>query len=449
MSDAVATIDLGSGLRRPRIAVCTSIAANYLAHARVLAKSLSHFHPNLRLIVALIDEPGEGFDPAQEPFDLIEAGELSLASFNRMRFAWGRRHLSALAKPYLPELILDREFDAVVHLDADTYAFGPIDSVLDAAATATVALIPHFLSVPRDGSDREPELRILRSGVFNGGVVAVSNSSEGRDFLRWWRERSWAMPPQGSEIGTHFDQRWLDLAATFFDGVRVIRDPGVDVAHWNLGERAIRERDGVLTAGGVPLNLFHFSGFDPHAPEQATIHFERPSASEFGSDAARLFDDYARRLLREGYDECASWPYAYGVFSNGAPIPSVARLIYRELGDDGMRFGDPFDTGGRESFAAWLNEPADLSGGSEAVGYGGGPGRRNRPGWRGRSRREDGSRCPTRLWERIYRLRPDVQAAFPDVFGADASRFIEWTRTNGAQEHEIPEMFILESPSNR
>jgi hypothetical protein len=54
----------------------------------------------------------------------------------------------------------------------------------------------------------------------------------------------------------------------------------------------------------------------------------------------------------------------------------------------------------------------------------------------------DGSRHRvTRLWESVYRSRPDLQCAFPDVFGADQSAFQEWIVASGLREHEIPEAF--------
>jgi hypothetical protein len=40
----------------------------------------------------------------------------------------------------------------------------------------------------------------------------------------------------------------------------------------------------------------------------------------------------------------------------------------------------------------------------------------------------------TRLWHAVYRGRPDLQRAFPDVFGADAAAFREWMGVCGVAE---------------
>ena len=52
-------------------AVFTSIAANYLPKARVLAESLKRTSPSTHFFLMLIDEPPSDFDLDQEPFDAL------------------------------------------------------------------------------------------------------------------------------------------------------------------------------------------------------------------------------------------------------------------------------------------------------------------------------------------------------------------------------------------
>jgi hypothetical protein len=58
------------------IAVCTTVSKNYLAFARVLSKSLREQHPSAKIFVLLVDHLEGAFDPANEPFELIEIEEL-------------------------------------------------------------------------------------------------------------------------------------------------------------------------------------------------------------------------------------------------------------------------------------------------------------------------------------------------------------------------------------
>ena len=49
--------------------------------------------------------------------------------------------------------------------------------------------------------------------------------------------------------------------------------------------------------------------------------------------AAPQFLRYVDLLCAQGYFECRDWPYAFGAFDNGVPIPDVARRLYQDLSD--------------------------------------------------------------------------------------------------------------------
>jgi hypothetical protein len=127
------------------------------------------------------------------------------------------------------------------------------------------------------------------------------------------------------------------------------------------------------------------------------------------------FERIHAALERHGYRETSAWPYAYGTFDNGVPVPEIARSLFAEMGDAVGRFGDPLHTG-PGSFHEWLNQSAD----SEPA----------RPG------------TVTRLWHAVYRARPDLQIAFPDVYAADREAFLSWT-THGCREHDVSDHFLV------
>jgi hypothetical protein len=86
-------------------------------------------------------------------------------------------------------------------------------------------------------------------------------------------------------------------------------------------------------------------------------------------------------------------------------------------------FGDPFNTKGNQSFFHWLNEPDS---GPESSG------------------------CPVnRIWETVYRRRPDLQQAFPDVFGADHPTFCDWIVARGFRDHAISDAFAPQAELTR
>jgi hypothetical protein len=101
-----------------------------------------------------------------------------------------------------------------------------------------------------------------------------------------------------------------------FEGTRIIRDPGYDVAYWNLQHRTLSCDDGAWRANGEPLRFFHFSGFDPADREAVSKHQDRYRLRDVPC-LPQLFEDYAVDLARHGYAGVKNVPYAFDHFSDG------------------------------------------------------------------------------------------------------------------------------------
>ena len=55
----------------PRMNVCTIIAKNYVAHARVLAESFREHHPEGTCYALVVDDADGYIDADAEPFELV------------------------------------------------------------------------------------------------------------------------------------------------------------------------------------------------------------------------------------------------------------------------------------------------------------------------------------------------------------------------------------------
>lgn len=380
------------------IAVGTVFAGNFVSLARVLADSFRRHHPDVPFF-GLLADASSGVE-TDEPFQLIELTGLDIPDLDRLAFQYSRFQLSVVAKAYLLEHLLDAGYDSVLFLDPDTLVLGDLGELLDCAQSAPITLVPHLL-LPLEAGDRAArELNILQSGTLNAGVVGVRNCEPARRFVAWWQDRVRRNCRHALRDGLHFDQRWLDLAPVFFPEAHVFRDPRVNIAHWNLPERLSAWPD---------WRLFHFSGYEPDRPERVTRYTGRV---ELDGELVSLFSDYQRRLERAGWHETKASAHAYDYWDNGIRIPDVIRTLYADLGNEAERFGNPFRTASPGSFFNWLLRPLD------------------------------GDARLTHLWAEILRRRPDVQNAFPEPFGADRERFVDWTLHSGAREHDIPEALL-------
>lgn len=397
--------------RRDDLALVTVSGARFLPFARVMARSLARHHPELPTYLVPTDTPAPSQRSDAEPFlEWLPFETLGLPELERVTFRCTEMELAVLAKEAAVSHLLERGYRRVVFLDADVLALARLDPLLDALDRFELVLTPHHLS-PLAGADRiERERAVLRSGGFNGGVYGVENTPATQAFLAWWRERMRLDGIRRPERGLHHDQRWFDFAPSFLDRVGVLRDPGVNVAYWNLPERPIELRGGALLAGGHPLRLFHFSGFDPRSPERLSRHLANAEAIDLGAGRT-LVRDYAEALRAAGWSDGRESGRRWSAFDDGTPIPPLARTLYRELRDDVGRFGDPFRVGGAESYFGWLMSPE-----TDDV---------------------DRRGPLPRLWRAVHRSRRDLLQAFPDPLGRDRQAFLAWTRTSGLAEEGI------------
>jgi len=396
------------------VAAATIVAKSYLSFARSLAESFRRFHPDVPFFVLIADEIDGYFDPSGEPFRTVRFDELEIPHPERFRFHYTQQPLSYASTPYLLAHLLKQGFQRVLFIKQESLVLGPLEPLFHLLEQSSVALTPHLVA-PLAGGDRVArELNILQSGTYNVGILGVAATCVAARFLTWWQDRVYTHCRYDIASGMHYEQRWLDLVPGLFGAVHILRDPVYNVGHWNLPDRAITVAGDDVVVNGAPCRLFRFSGYDPERPDAVTRYSPRLTLDTVGP-ARTVFERFRAALERHGYAETRGWPYAYGRFNNGAPVPVVARSMFAELPDVG-RFGDPLRTG-PGSFYDWLTRGAE--------------GQPAQPG------------TVTRLWAAIYRARGDLQRLFPDLSGGDGNAFLTWTARFGLREHDVSDHFLV------
>ncbi|MGD0931943.1 MAG: glycosyltransferase [Candidatus Korobacteraceae bacterium] len=330
-------------------AACTIIAKNYLPMARVLADSWRKFHPDCPFFVLLLDSPRGFFGPASEDFYTIDVSQLPIANLAGFLFKYTVLEASTAVKPYLLDYLLRRySISKLLYLDPDILVLNSLDGLQKSLGEANVLLTPHLLSpLPADGR-RQDDHDILQAGTYNLGFLGLRNSLESRRLLRWWSDKLYHHCLVSIENNLFVDQRWMDMVPALFAGVRILREPGYNVAYWNLHERAVACTD-PLTVNGEPLHFFHFSGFDPDKLWVVSKYQDRYTQDDTG-DARKLYSKYRDLLLEKDWVGTRDWKYGNDFFHNGVKIPASARRYYWNLGPDVAHLGNPFQ---------WLSSDTD------------------------------------------------------------------------------------------
>lgn len=400
--------------------ICTIIAKNYLAHARVLTESFQRNHPDGRCFVLIIDETDGYVDAAEEAFVLVRPDEIGLDSFEEMRGAYGVMELSTAVKPWLLRHMLRNHDDGsgIAYFDPDIEVVSRMSELEAQLREHAVVLTPHVLhGMPRDG--RKPsETDILMAGVYNLGFIGLSDRDDAHLVLDWWSERLLTDCHVAPERGLFVDQRWVDFVPGLVSDLQIFRDSAYNVAYWNLPERELsRAENGSTLVDGRPLRFFHYSGYDPKRPALLSKHQDRVDVT---ADPVlwRQCGAYGEQLLAAGLEEVRSLPYEHDRLTSGLRLTSLLRALYRT----GLETGDCpdslFTTAGEAEFVAWLNEPAP-----EAPAL-------------------------TRFLYGLWAARPDLQRVYPFVRDGDVEGYVGWCRVHGREEAAIADLLLERLPSD-
>lgn len=322
----------------------TSATFAYLDRARVLAATLKAHHPDWEMTLCLSDQEPAGwnFDMAQEQIDhLVRISELDLPDLPRFLFDHDVVELCTAVKGAMLNRLLAQGAEKVVYLDPDIAILSPLTQIPLLLDQHDILLTPHQLAPESDQKALEDnEMGTLKYGMYNLGFIAVANTAEGRRFGQWWAERLATNCFDDVANGIFTDQKWCDFVPSFFEGAHILRDPGFNVASWNLSQRPISIDDqGVLRAAKSTLKFFHFTKVSD-AGIRAIEYYAKDQIETF-----ELLQWYLGLLSKNRVAGLPDRYWAYGVFADGSPITAQHRRAYRFTPTLRERFPDPFKAG--------------------------------------------------------------------------------------------------------
>lgn len=391
----------------------TIVAKNYLPLARAVCRSFLEHHPDGRFFVLLVDEFDGEFEPTRESFELVTLDALELPWGDLFLYQYSILELSTAVKPFLLRHLLDKHaLESLLYLDPDLYITSPLTSVYGALSRSSIVLTPHMFTPPPDDGKNPTEADIMLSGVYNLGFLGIRNDKVAADLLKWWGDRLATKCVVDLTNALFVDQRWMDLAPSYFDGVEILRDPTLNVAYWNLHERKLDAVGDRFLVGGNQLGFFHFSGFNPGNLETLSKHQTRHKPND-NPALLSICKRYADELFENGYKKFSRMPVAFNALSNGVRLGKLTQYAVRKAIERKINVPSPRKY--PEAFCRFLMTPNCVF----------------------------DRRAIAPILVALEHYRPDVKAAFPSSFetsdGADAVR--GWVRNSGGKEEGIAELF--------
>lgn len=343
------------------VCVFTSFTFSYLNRARVLAQSVKKHHPDWKMHAVVTDHapPDFTFDLDSEPFDkIVYAEDLEIPSFEQVIFMRNIVEACTAVKGAYFEHLFREDWGKVIYLDPDIALFSSIDVIADALNEYDIALTPHQI-IPEKPTDKraimDNEIGSLKHGTYNLGFLAVRNSDTGKAFAAWWNARLLDFCFDDIPNGLFTDQRWCDLIPSFFEGVKILRDPGMNVASWNLSHRKLSfEPDGRLLVNGSELKFYHFTKLG-EVGDTMTQRYAQENLPVY-----ELWNWYKLQVVENTEDAIPKGWWHFGVYDDQSKIRDEHRRLYKSRVDLRNTFQNPYDVTAKLNFKVWLERAGEF-----------------------------------------------------------------------------------------
>jgi hypothetical protein len=273
---------------------CCYFDHRYLPRGLVMIQSLRAHDPGAVVWVLCLDDLCKELLAASGERDLqllrladLERGDAALldARSNRSLIEY-----YFTCTPSLVRYVLARVSpgDCVTYVDGDLCFFAAPEPLYAELGSGSVSIVPHRFT---------PKVRHLeRFGRYNVGWLTFRNEAAGVAVADWWRERCNEWCYDVLDDDRFADQKYLESFERLFPGVIALRNPGANLAPWNLGGHALSVRDGGVLVDGVPLVFFHFHGLRTLGRSLYLTDHRRYGAPFAGLVRRHIYRPYVQQL---------------------------------------------------------------------------------------------------------------------------------------------------------
>jgi hypothetical protein len=300
----------------------TICSINYLAQARILAESIQKFNPDYEFVIGLCDKiDGSGVEVSKlADFSLLEVHNIGIDGFEEMCDRYDITELNTAVKPFFIDYFFKTkaEIDSVIYFDPDIQIFDKLTGIEQGLEEHNIILTPHFYTPIFDAFSLT-EQQMFVNGIYNLGFIAVKRSEITQDFLFWWKTKLKTECYMDIQKGMFVDQLYCNMVPLYFEGVKIDKYPGYNIAYWNLHERQVTQSNGQFYVNKQPLVFFHYSGIDIKNPKNISRWQNR---FDLGNrpDLVKLFANYRAKLSQFENDYFKTIRCFYL-----KPVPSISK----------------------------------------------------------------------------------------------------------------------------
>jgi glycosyltransferase involved in cell wall biosynthesis/lipopolysaccharide biosynthesis glycosyltransferase len=410
-------------LKSEGTAAFTIVSKNYMHYALTLRNSFLKHNPNSRFTIFLVDmlESDDQISLFRKVSDLgieivnfleLNNGVSSNHKVDEMLLRYTILEMNTAIKPYAIEYLLRKGYEKVLYIDPDIMFYSSIENLDEKLNDNEIILTPH-IQKPYFDTKSPSEIDIMMGGTYNLGFIAVRNTKGVFDMLKWWQDRLFDKGFSDVKNGMFTDQKWIELVPSLFDNVCIYKNPGYNVAYWNMHERQLKYDNGWVV-NSEKLVFFHYSGMPLDNVYAISKHQNRYTLKDF-PHLLPLFEEYRDVVRKYGPDEFAKCDYSFSKFSGGmVAFPDILRRkIYAEVSSFLI-----------SPFLACNNGKQKITNYIRQYLY--------------------GDLMVNRLASVIWDERIDLQQAFPDIKNSEASRisYNHWIINDGYKNYNVSKSLL-------
>jgi pterin-4a-carbinolamine dehydratase len=290
--------------------VFTLCSNNYLAHAKTLGDSLLNFHPELKFYIGLVDKKHPEIDyKLFSSFTILPFDEIGYDCFNDMLLKYNIIEFNTAVKPFYFDYFM-KKYGAginIYYIDPDICFYQGLNELENLLEKHPIILTPMITKPGLEVST--DELVALRHGMYNLGFICLKSGEHTKHFIQWWMKRLEKHCVIDKPRGLFVDQKWIDIATLFFDGIYILKHPGYNMAWWNLAERTLIELNNsyYVNSQEYPLVFFHFSGYKPGSPAFTGRVATEAYSFNRHPELKNIFEDYAVKLKNNQYQSLSNF----------------------------------------------------------------------------------------------------------------------------------------------
>ena len=236
---------------------CVISDSNYIKFLNTLIQSMEERIPfEFKLVVLGLDNNVENYLIENSlNLDLINLSyleekqkELLIAKKSRSKV----EYFYTLSSGISNYCMINYTYDSITYLDSDLFFFNNPEKIFSEIKGYNVAIIPHNFT--------DKTKKNIKYGIYNVGWVTFNNTNEGRRCLVDWYNNCLDWCYQKLENGKYADQKYLDSWPNEYERVKILKNKGLNLAIWNIGNYKISKKDGEIYVDNDKLIFFHFAG---------------------------------------------------------------------------------------------------------------------------------------------------------------------------------------------